>query len=111
MAFASPDIPPITINDIQIEQVNNIRLLGVTISQDLTWQLHIDDITTKASQRVYFIIPRAGIEPHQNIYHDHPFCHRIRLPGVAYQSDNKTNKPARKHSERGHAYYILWNSL
>ena len=52
----TPDIPPITINDIQIEQVHSTRLLGVTISQDLTWQLHIDDITTKASQRLYFII-------------------------------------------------------
>ena len=57
----TPDIPPITINDIQIEQVHK-----VTISQDLTWQLHIDDITTKASHRLYFIIllKRAGIEPH-----------------------------------------------
>ena len=60
------DIPPITINDIQIEQVHSVRLLGVIISQDLTWQLHIDDITTKASQRLYFIIllKCAGIEPH-----------------------------------------------
>ncbi|KAK2151008.1 hypothetical protein NP493_2697g00004 [Ridgeia piscesae] len=62
----TPDIPPITINDIQIEQVHSTRLLGVTISLDLTWQLHIDDITTKASQRLYIIIllKRAGIEPH-----------------------------------------------
>ena len=43
----TPDIPPITINDIHIEQVHSTRLLGVTISQDLTWQLHIDDITKK----------------------------------------------------------------
>ena len=62
----TPYIPPITINDIQIEQVHSTPLLGVTISQGLTWQLHIDDITTKASQRLYFIIllKRAGIEPH-----------------------------------------------
>ena len=62
----TPDIPPITINDIQIEQVHSTQLLGVTISQDLTWQLYIDDITTKASQRLYFVIllKRGGIEPH-----------------------------------------------
>ena len=60
------ETPDITINDIQIEQVHSTRLLGVTISQDITWQLHIDDITTKASRRLYFIIllKRAGIEPH-----------------------------------------------
>ena len=65
-------IPPITINDIQIEQVHSTRLLGVTISQDLKWQLHSDDIITKASQRLYFFIllKRPGIEPHHlvNIY-------------------------------------------
>ena len=43
----------------------------------------------------------------QNIYHNHQFGHRIRLPRVACQSDNKTNKPARKHSEKGHAHYIF----
>ena len=36
----------------------------------------------------------------QNIYHNRPFCHRIRLPSVAYQSDNKTNKPARSIQKR-----------
>ena len=89
----TPDIPAITINEIEIEQVHRTGLLGVTISQDLTWQLHIDDITTKASQRIYFIIllKRAGIEPH----------HLVK----------KTNKPARKHSEKGHAHNILWNAL
>ena len=67
----TPDIPPITINDIQIEQVHSTRLLGVTISQHLTWQLHIDDITTKASRRLYFVIllKRAGIEPHHLVKH------------------------------------------
>ena len=35
------DIQPITINDTQVEQVNCTRLLGVTISHDLTWQKQI----------------------------------------------------------------------
>ena len=61
----TPDIPPTTINHIQIEQDHSTRLLGVTISQDLAWQLHIGNISTKLS-RLYFIIllKRAGIEPH-----------------------------------------------
>ena len=44
----------------------------MTLSEDLKWQSHIDEITTKASQRLYFIIllKRAGIDPHHliNIY-------------------------------------------
>ena len=60
----TPDIPPITINDRQIEKVNCTCLLDVVISLDLTWQLYIEE--TKASQRLHFIIlhKRSGAEPH-----------------------------------------------
>ncbi|KAI0220548.1 hypothetical protein LSAT2_027945 [Lamellibrachia satsuma] len=66
------DIPPLTINDRPIEHVTSTQLLGVTLTADLTWQTHIDEITAKASQRLYFIIllNRAGVESHHlvNIY-------------------------------------------
>ena len=83
----TPDIPPITINDIQIEQVHSTRLLGVTISQDLTWQLHIDDITTKVSRQLYFVIQlkRSGIEPH----------HLIKIYTTIICSVIESNTPAK----------------
>ena len=66
------DIPPLTINNRPTEQVKSTRLLGVTLTADLKWQSHIDEITAKASQRLYFIIllNRAGVESHHlvNIY-------------------------------------------
>ena len=66
------DIPPLTINDRPIEQVKSTRLLGVTLTADLKWHSHIDEITVKASQRLYFIIllNRAGVESENlvNIY-------------------------------------------
>ena len=66
------DIPPLTTNDRPIEQVKSTRLLGVTLTADLKWQSHIDEITAKASQRLYFIIllNRAGVDSHHlvNIY-------------------------------------------
>ena len=66
------DILPLTINDRLIERVKSTRLLGVTLTADLKLQTHIDEITTKASQRLYFIIllNRAGVESHHlvNIY-------------------------------------------
>ena len=73
------DIPPITINDTQMEQVNCARQPGVTISN----KFHIDGITAKASKRLYFIIlfKRAGVES------NHPLRHRVRLPGVAYKAE------------------------
>ena len=82
---SNPDIALLTIDGRPIQQVNSTRLLGVTLSEvnctcllgvtlseDLRWKSHIDEITTKASQRLYFIIllKRAGIDPHHliNIY-------------------------------------------
>ena len=85
-AFATkktPDIPPITINDIQIEQVHSTRLLVVTISQDLTWQLHIDDITTTTLHHSTQACWNRTASSRQNIYHNHTLCHRIRLLSVA----------------------------
>ena len=69
---STPDIALLTIDGRPIQHINSTRLLGVTLSEDLKWQSHIDEITTKASQRLYFIIllKRAGIDPHHliNIY-------------------------------------------
>lgn len=56
-------IPPLLINNKLIEKVSTTKLLGLYISDDLTWQRHIDYITSKASSRVYFIIllKRSGL--------------------------------------------------
>ena len=65
-------IPQLTINDKPIEQVNSTRLLGDALTADLKWQSHIDEITAKASQRLYFkiLLNRAGVESQHlvNIY-------------------------------------------
>ena len=49
------DIPELEINGEKIEQVQNSKLLGVTISYDLTWGKHVKKIRTKATQRLYFL--------------------------------------------------------
>ena len=109
----TPDIPPITINDIHIELVHSTRILGVTISQDLMWQIHIDDryhnksFTTTILHHSTQACWNRAASSRQHIYYNHPYCHQICLPSVAYQSNNETNKPARKHSEKGHAHYIF----
>ena len=62
-ARSKPDIPPITINGKSVERVSTAKLLGVTFSSDLTWDAHIEDIHSKASQRLYFLrlLHRAGV--------------------------------------------------
>ena len=40
----------------QIDIVNHARILGLTISNDLKWNLHITNIIKKANKRIYFIV-------------------------------------------------------
>ena len=49
----------------EINIVDNFRLLGVTISLDLTWNTHIDVICAKASRRLpaLRILKRSGAPP------------------------------------------------
>jgi hypothetical protein len=46
-----------------IESVSQAKVLGVTISSDLSWNAYVDEIISKARKRVYMIyqLKRAGI--------------------------------------------------
>ena len=68
----------------QIDIVDNFKLLGVTISSNLTWNSHITDICTKASKRLYAlrILKRSGAPPKDLIT---VYCSFIR-PVVEYAS-------------------------
>lgn len=36
--------------------VENVKLLGLNISRNLTWNTHINEIVKKASKKLYFLI-------------------------------------------------------
>ena len=44
---------PIAVGGFDIEQVSTFKLLGVHLSQDLTWAVHCDYIVKKANRRLY----------------------------------------------------------
>ena len=48
------EFEPILINGDALEVVENVMLLGVNISSNLTWNIHINEIVKKASKRLYF---------------------------------------------------------
>ncbi len=56
-------VPRIYINDTLIERVQENKVLGVTISSDQTWTVHVDKITKKAGKGVYMLyqLKRAGV--------------------------------------------------
>ena len=48
-------IPNIKIDGIDVEQVDHAKLLGVTISHDLSWNKHVENIVKKAGKRLYMM--------------------------------------------------------
>ena len=47
---------PILVNGDALEVVDSVKLLGLNISSDLTWNIHINEILKKASTRLYFLV-------------------------------------------------------
>ncbi len=45
----------VTIVEQVLERVEHAKMLGVTISNNLTWSKHVDNIVSKAGKRVYLL--------------------------------------------------------
>ena len=59
-----PNFEPVVIKNVEIERVSSHKLLGVTITNDLSWTNHINDICSKANKRLHYLIllRRAGVD-------------------------------------------------
>jgi len=57
------DIPLLCINGHNIERVNELKLLGVIITADLSWDSHVAYMLQKVAKQIYCIIylVRAGL--------------------------------------------------
>ena len=58
MLFGSvvKDPPPeIVLENKLIERVTSFKLLGVTVTNNLSWETHVDTVCTKASKRLHFL--------------------------------------------------------
>eukprot|EP00061_Rhincodon_typus_P006616 g27441.t1 len=45
---------PIYVNVAEVEMVDSIKFLGVTITNNLSWSTHVDEMVKKAQQHLYF---------------------------------------------------------
>ena len=54
-ARAQPEFQPILVNGQELEVVTSAKLLGITVTSNLSWNEHVDDIVKKASKRLYFL--------------------------------------------------------
>ena len=49
------DLPPLFINGQELEVVQNARLRGVTITNNISWNLHNNETIKKAPKQLYFL--------------------------------------------------------
>lgn len=59
------DFEPLVLNGKPLELVTSAKLLGVTISHDLKWNMHTSELIRKCSSRLYFLrqLKRSGVAP------------------------------------------------
>ena len=57
---------PVVIEGKKIEVVSSVKLLGLKLASDLTWNDHITEVVKKAIKSLYFLIQlkRARVPPH-----------------------------------------------
>ena len=74
---SEPEFDHLTINGSPLEVVDSFKLLGITLSSDLSWNIHVSNISAKASKRLYAlrILKRHGV-PVKNLISI--FCSFIR---------------------------------
>ena len=56
------ELDAVVIDRKEVEVVSAAKLLGLTISADLTWNAHIEEVVKKASQRFYFLVQPKPID-------------------------------------------------
>ena len=54
---------PLHFSASHFERTNSVKLLGINLDADFLWKSHIEAITSKATQRLYFLkqLRRAGV--------------------------------------------------
>ena len=58
-------LPDITIRGTSLPTVSQTKLLGVTISNDMSWWAHVDDIISKGSKALYMLYAMKKFHPPQ----------------------------------------------
>ena len=59
------ELDAVVIDRKEVEVVSNAKLLGLTISANLTWNVNIEEVGKKGSKRLYFLVQlkRAKSQP------------------------------------------------
>ena len=69
-SLAKQSVPCLTVQSDVIERVTSFKLLGVTLSNDLSWEVHVNTICAKVAPRPYYLkqLRRAGLSSNDLSY-------------------------------------------
>ena len=63
LQYQIPCDQPMFVNGQRVERIRSFKLLGVYLSEDLTWKVHVDYILKKANSRLFCLrlLKKAGL--------------------------------------------------
>ena len=66
-AWRKPEFDPLVVNGKPLEIVTGVKVLGLNISSDLKWNMHIMELVKKVDCRLYFLkqLKRASVAPRE----------------------------------------------
>ena len=72
----------LSLNNTELETVHTYKLVGVTISDDMTWKAHIDTIVKKNNTKIYYLnlLRRAGVKERDLVH----FYTTVIRPSIEY---------------------------
>ena len=110
---AALTMPCIKLNNENIERVESFKLLGVIITNDLTWDKHIAAICSRANQRLHFLtlLRRAAVS-RADMLHYHTTVIRpvIEYACPLWQSNLTVEQKHQLERVQQRAIYIITDS-
>ena len=54
---------PVVVDEKELDVVNSVKILSITLSTDLKWNVYINETIKEANKRLYFLVllKRAGV--------------------------------------------------
>ena len=91
---------PISLIRKELDTVNNVKIFGLTVSNNLLWNDHINNIVKKTNKRLYFIVLlKCAQVPLKDIIRFYCTCARILYSRVQSRSSQVPKRRSRKGPE------------
>ena len=108
-----PTFNPILLNGKPLEEVTSAKLLGLNISSDLKWNIHVLELVKKASCRLYFLRQLKEITDYACgvntfLHHMHSFYSRICMSHVPSCSPGLPQRGPGETAKTCIANYLPW---